>query len=359
MTTKKTPTCKHCGKEMTKIETTRKNYIADWFLSKPKEIFGIEYYRVACGSCFFERYKTLPAPPNIMDRNTMMFFLEVPTDVIDVVFSGRAVTKEKMIAKHGEEEGLRRWEVYRKKQSDSNTFEYKQEKYGWTKEVFDEYNKSRSQTLDNMILRYGATEGARRWEEYCSLQARSGITLEYFIEKYNGDVDAAKSRVEKIRKMKSNTYEGYVLRYGEKDASVLWQDYLSKKSSGCSKIANQLFSDLDNSLGCPDDIYFADKNFEFVVRRKGTKAHFLDFYFKSKNKVIEFFGDYWHMNPKIYSENDINRTTKFSAKEHWVGDSDRITFLTSCGFDVKIVWESEYRQNPKGVIEECIRYLES
>lgn len=55
----------------------------------------------------------------------------------------RAVTLENLINKYGKVDGKNRWDSYRKKQAETNTFEYKQKKYGWTKEQFDDYNKSR------------------------------------------------------------------------------------------------------------------------------------------------------------------------------------------------------------------------
>lgn len=55
----------------------------------------------------------------------------------------RIHTEKNMIKRYGKIEGIRRWEEYRKKQSTSNLFEYKHEKYGWKKEDFIKYNKSR------------------------------------------------------------------------------------------------------------------------------------------------------------------------------------------------------------------------
>jgi len=71
-----------------------------------------------------------------------------------------------MIKKYGITEGAERWNSYCKKQADSNKFEYKQEKHGMTYEEYDEYNKSRAVTLDNMIKRYGVQDGLFHWNQY-------------------------------------------------------------------------------------------------------------------------------------------------------------------------------------------------
>jgi len=55
----------------------------------------------------------------------------------------RKQTLDNMINRYGKKEGERRWKIYRDKQADTNSFEYKQRVYGWTYEQFVEYNKSR------------------------------------------------------------------------------------------------------------------------------------------------------------------------------------------------------------------------
>lgn len=57
--------------------------------------------------------------------------------------SNSAVTLKNCIRKYGEIDGEKKFNDYREKQALSNTFEYKRDKYGWTREQFDEYNKSR------------------------------------------------------------------------------------------------------------------------------------------------------------------------------------------------------------------------
>ena len=55
--------------------------------------------------------------------------------------SKRGTTLDKMIKKYGIEDGTSRWNIYCNRQKETNTLTYKREKYGWTDEEFDEYNK--------------------------------------------------------------------------------------------------------------------------------------------------------------------------------------------------------------------------
>ena len=91
-----------------------------------------------------------------------------------------SITLNKFIEKYGEVEGKKRWDSYREKQRITNTYEYKKEKYGMTKEEFITYNKSRACTLENLIKRHGKKEGQDIWDEYVFRQAYT-TTREYFI----------------------------------------------------------------------------------------------------------------------------------------------------------------------------------
>ena len=91
----------------------------------------------------------------------------------------------------GEEEGLKKWNHYCELQSKSNKFEYKKEKYGWTEEDFNNFNKTRAITLENQIAKYGEEEGTKRFNDYCEKQVYAGNKLEYFIEKL-GEIEGRK-----------------------------------------------------------------------------------------------------------------------------------------------------------------------
>lgn len=74
-------------------------------------------------------------------------------------------------------------------------------------------------------------------------------------------------------------------------------------------------------------------------------------------KIIEFYGDYWHCNPKIWKEDSYNRTLHKTAKEKWESDKQRIKRIEDIGYKVKIVWESDFINNEEKVIQECKEFL--
>ena len=68
------------------------------------------------------------------------------------------------------------------------------------------------------------------------------------------------------------------------------------------------------------------------------------------NIVIEFNGDFWHGNPRIYDENDM-LSDGISAKEKWEQDKERTKILEDNGFRVHVIWEMDYKKNKQEVIK--------
>lgn len=65
----------------------------------------------------------------------------------------------------------------------------------------------------------------------------------------------------------------------------------------------------------------------------------VDIYIPSEKRVIEFYGDYWHCNPKKYSPNYYNTQVRLKAKDIWKRDEQRKRILETNGYKVEIIWE--------------------
>lgn len=230
-----------------------------------------------------------------------------------------------MIKKYGEEKGLEKWDSYCQKQAITNTFEYKQEKYGMSEKEFKEFNKSRACTKELFIKRHGEEEGIKKWNEYCERQ-RYTNSLEYFIKTYG----------EKIGYEKYMSFDSQRVSFG-----------------GASNVADNFFEDLiKNKIFENHEIYFNNHPMEYNVG-----GYRLDFYDKTLNLVIEFYGDFWHMNPHIYKIDDSiciwGKET--IAKNKWENDKARIEYIQSIlKCKSVIVWERAIGLNRNKTIEQII-----
>ena len=293
-----------------------------------KELLGNTYNLSVCEDCLaknFPEYEKINKS-KVFNRicDITCFAFDIPNEIAEKwKKQNYSITLETLIHKYGDVNGKLAWEQYCKKQAETNTFEYKKEKYGWSKEQFKEYNKSRSVTIENLIKKHGEERGLEIWNKYIDRQ-RYTCSKEYFIKEY-GEVIG----LNKFNDFADNRLSG--LRY--------------------SLISQKLFDILKDELE-EYTIFYATHNGEYTFKDDiNNKRYLIDFYIKELNVGIEFNGDSWHANPELYSENDVavkflrNKTQKSIAKDIWKKDKERIDFLKTQLQDVIIVWERDLKKN--------------
>lgn len=274
---------------------------------------------------------------------------------------GRGVKLEKHIYCYGEEVGTSLFEKYKDRQRYTNTLEYKKEAFGWSEDDFEKYNKSRSITLENMIVKYGEVDGTKVFEEYCKKQSVNGNKLEYFIDKLGEN--EGKKYYENLNLQKSHTFETYLKRYGSEEVAIKkLQNFWQKQSSSFySKVSQQFFSNLVNLYEIFDDkVYYASLNGEYGVYSREYKRYFkYDFVSIDLKIAIEFNGDHYHGNPILYKPDDQLKGwgQKNTAKTAW--ELDRIkkkVLKDERDFEVITIWESDYMSNPDEVYKKVYQY---
>lgn len=275
---------------------------------------------------------------------------------------GGGITKQKMLLFYGPTVGAEKWETYRTTQAITNTFEYKNKKYGMTEQEFKEFNKSRATTLENMILRHGEELGRDKWEKYCNNQAYAGTSLEYFVDKFG--IEDGTIKYKTINKSKGLTSENFIKKYGEQLGLEKYEAYVNNSSlTYYSKISQELFKSLEILLNKnkinTSKIYYAEKNNEFGKMYKNTYKKF-DYVDTLHKVAIEFNGDDWHANPKKYHPNEkIKVKGKVSriAKDIWNADEEKLNILRDLGYNIITVWESDYNNNKEDIIEKVYEKL--
>lgn len=122
-----------------------------------------------------------------------------------------------------------------------------------------------------------------------------------------------------------------------------------------SKISQELFWKIHKIIKNNfQKIYFGGLNHEC----SGSSRYNFDFLILDNKKVIEFNGDVYHANPKMFNVNDIPlKFLKKTAGEIWKIDKKKIDKAKDKGFDVKVVWEDDYLKNKEKIILECIEFI--
>ena len=249
-------------------------------------------------------------------------------------------TKESFIKKYRKEIGLQKWKDYCNKQSITNTFEYKHKKYGMSKEDFNRYNASRAVTKENLIKRHGKEKAFKIWKNYIDKQ-RETCSKEYFIKKYGKRKGLLKYNNFSTQRTLGGGYTG--------------NQHSNIADEFCQKLA-KYFKE--------NKIYTHSLNTgEYVVKN----LYRLDYYDKTLNIAVEFYGDFWHYNPKIYNINENSKLPDILIKKNiktiqdlWKHDKIRIKEIEEeLNTKVFIIWESDYKENKILCIENLIKEIKN
>lgn len=131
---------------------------------------------------------------------------------------------------------------------------------------------------------------------------------------------------------------------------------MTGRSGAVSKISTELFSQLP--AGGRFGVVSEYSEGEVAFRMENGKLAFIDYVLG--NKSIEFNGDYWHANPNIYNgdkEFFFRKNKKKTAKDVWEADAFKIEQMQKAGFEVLVIWESDYRKDKQGTIQKCLNFL--
>lgn len=193
--------------------------------------------------------------------------------------------------------------------------------------------------------------------------------IEYWLKKGYSEEEAKTKLVER---QSTFSLEKCVLKHGDEEGKKRFTERQNKWLNslltngnmvvGHSKISQELFYKLLESYDFDDRsmVYFATHNKEYKIEKETGGVWLYDFTDLKHRKIIEFHGDMFHGNPKQYKSNDypnaFNKTV--TAQEIWDKDKRKLEIARSKGFEVLIIWDSEYRWgDKKSIIDKCIKFL--
>lgn len=271
---------------------------------------------------------------------------------------------ENYINRHGIELGTKLWNQYKEKRRQTYNKRKLEGKY------------LHMNTKDSYISLYGKIEGTKRWKEVIE-HRRYKKTKEY-VYKTHGLIKGKQILQHRHDNVSLSSYQH---RLGEEKGLMEYNKHIVKlkhsvrkklntfpkktksiktKTNHCSKISKNLFdeivkyTDIDKS-----ETFYGDYALKIQLTKtqyNKINKRFIQVDFSYKNKIIEFYGDYWHGNLDIYENHDLIKGKTVKSKR--LEDEQRIEFIKSLGYEVMIIWENDYKRNPSLVIEDIIKFLE-
>ena len=163
--------------------------------------------------------------------------------------------------------------------------------------------------LHGFISKYGLEEGTKKYNERCKAISKAQ-KIEWFIEKY-GKIEGPKKYFEK-------------------------QEKISNFHKRNTNITSKGERDLYNLIRFEYD----DAKLEYP-----TNYGIIDIFIPEKNVIIEYYGDYWHCNPKYYDENFYHKNLEMTAKEKHIFDENKNKrYLENIkNSKIIIIWESSFK----------------
>ena len=257
---------------------------------------------------------------------------------------------------------------------------------GWSKKHFIELGfseddaeiemKKRSKSRENKMKEFRKKFfGTDEYKKY------SNCCIEFYLNK---GLSLEESEILLRERQTTNTLENYIKKYGEEEGIKKFEDRKKKWSKDMeeryqrgeyNRVSNlynlfsshvefdfckKLISKLEK-LGIDINRIFTfnTKQQQYYIHYNGRK-YFYDFVYinGNKRKIIEFNGDFWHMNPKKYNENDYNKLMYKFAKEIWEDDKNKKNIAESQqNFEVCYIWEYDWRENEDRELNKCINFL--
>jgi G:T-mismatch repair DNA endonuclease (very short patch repair protein) len=184
----------------------------------------------------------------------------------------------------------------------------------------------------------------------------------YWVKKGFSEEEA----IEKRRDRQSTfTLEKCILKHGTLEGTNIfnerhrkWKEKVYGEHGAIGKSYSKLNEEISKFLLVffPDIRYFANKEW-YIWDKTEKKVHMYDICEPIAKKIIEINGDFWHMNPLKYDKDFINPSTKLKASQKWELDRIKVEAAKSAGYEVLIIWESEYKQNTEQTLEKCKNFL--
>jgi len=227
-------------------------------------------------------------------------------------------------------------------------------------------NKGCSENEAKDIISKNQTESAKQVDFEKRLIPSN---IEYWVNKGYSKEDAKQNVSEH---QSTFSLEKCIAKYGEEEGKKRFTERQNKwlKSLltngniviGYSKISQDLFYKILEiyDISNRDKVHFATHNSEFKLTKKEGGVWLYDFTDIKNKRIIEFHGDMFHGNPNKYKADDYPHPfiKTITAQEMWDKDELKLNCAKQNGFDVLVIWDSEYRWgNKEEVLKKCLLFL--
>lgn len=194
----------------------------------------------------------------------------------------------------------------------------------------------KKKTLKTVKEKYGELVGAVPKKQY----------METCLKRYGNEYFFGSNAGKMTKKNLINNYGWTIQKYNE---------YLRKKTTSMINGQTSSISEINFftllSKKINDKCIFGINNQFSIIQ----ESSLFIYDFKLNNVLIDFHGDYWHGNPKIYNAGKMLR--RKTIEEVWNRDRIRKEVAENNGFSYLVVWELDVKNNIDKEIKKCLKFI--
>lgn len=175
----------------------------------------------------------------------------------------------------------------------------------------------------------------------------NSLCFEYYMEHYNVTEDEAREML--AERQRTNKPDVYIRNYGQELGLKLYRDKLLRWHSKMHKYQRE--SDFVSAIIEHFNLDLNKCMFEgrYDTSKMGLLETIPDFIYE--DKVIEFYGDYWHQNL------DVVKPSKILAHVH-ERDAKVNERIIKAGYKLLVVWENDWLTKRNKVLNEIKEFLQ-
>lgn len=230
---------------------------------------------------------------------------------------------------------------------------------------------SQTEAID-AVREYQSNNGKQLKIKYGSCRQFSVRCMEYWIARGYSEAEA-KIKVSEIQSQTSRMcrlkytdqerrafnvwcFEYWLTRYPDvNEATRKYEEWVQSRNipNYRSKIGDEFCAALSEKFSwLESNRYYGTREYTryFKELNRVVKYDYVDTKLKI---VVEFNGDFWHANPNRYKPGDMIQVSSSAVlvDDIWKRDAEKIAAITAAGYEVYVVWESDYCSDKVGTIQ--------
>ena len=152
--------------------------------------------------------------------------------------------------------------------------------------------------------------------------------------------------IEKSNKTHSDRYDYSKVEYilSSKKVIITCKNHGDFKITPNSHLMGEGCRRCNRNGGVMENNWLDSLNIHKDYRQWKIENFYVDGINLENNIIYEFYGDFWHGNPEVYKQEDINCVNGIRHGELFRKTIERENYLKSLGYEIISIWESEYKK---------------